>query len=710
MVTVVSAEVITSWIKLGDAIGRVVQFISSLAGLTKNGSIEIIDKATSKLKDMVAITAKNVAIQATNVYVNGKNVVNGGGGGGLGDSVKNVVKSLVQGASIYAGAKGAQTLLLGPGAQAAQKLLPGVVKGGVIGKIGSIVGKLFPPALIASGIGGLAYLNASTDDIKVKLGEFAGRHSLSGTQEEQLEKLSEIYDRYLREKNDYEKFEPDKNNFINQSLIRITGAETAYRASEAEYEAAAKKFAEANNMSLDEVCALVEQYRNAKTAVEQTTEEKKEQLEVDKQIADTQEQIVEAQEQTSESTIPDLETTFDELKTQILDLLNNSGSSDTTSFLSSLSDYAEEAGINIDELNSKLAEAMSGVALTDEQIEQIDGNFSDILKLSTVLDSGQKAELAANLGFDLFDVFEYGGLGAIKGLLSTSDDMKDAAKSFWNNDLIDPIMETGEMHSPSKATERLGVYAGQGFIKGFQFTQKSLMNITSGIIHRFLDNFKALPNYMKLNGVSTVNGLINGLNGGIQSSYNMGAKLADAVNRGYRDKLKIHSPSRVFEELSTYIPQGIALGIEGSTWYAIDAIGMLAQGMEDATERAMARAAYVASDSYSIEPKIRPVIDASAITGTRNSINSLFSSNSIDSALREINKASRASLDNATIVYNNQNRDVVEAIQQLDYKIGQLGKTMQDMQLVMDTGVVVGALTPAINAELGKTAVRERRQ
>lgn len=194
-----------------------------------------------------------------------------------------------------------------------------------------------------------------------------------------------------------------------------------------------------------------------------------------------------------------------------------------------------------------------------------------------------------------------------------------------------------------------------------------------------------------------------GIANGIYQNYNVPvnamAKLAKSLQTTFTSALKIHSPSKVFEILTSYIPMAIANElIAGRT--------QVSTAMAECMGGAMSTMEQYSKTAAELTPMITPVMDVSAMRRDIQLSDRMFAG----SQLGSFNGLNNMNVNGDAISYNMQNQDVVNAIVQLEYKIGQLGQTIQDMKLVMDTGVVVGALAPAMNTELGKTVVRERRQ
>lgn len=75
--------------------------------------------------------------------------------------------------------------------------------------------------------------------------------------------------------------------------------------------------------------------------------------------------------------------------------------------------------------------------------------------------------------------------------------------------------------------------------------------------------FMALPNTFATFGANLISGLINGITNGLGAVKDAITNVASSTIGWFKEKLGIHSPSRVFGELGGYISQGAALGMEG---------------------------------------------------------------------------------------------------------------------------------------------------
>ena len=95
-----------------------------------------------------------------------------------------------------------------------------------------------------------------------------------------------------------------------------------------------------------------------------------------------------------------------------------------------------------------------------------------------------------------------------------------------------------------------------------------------------VDTVKNLPAKFLNYGKNIVQGLINGINQGIENAKKTVGGLAKAIIDKFTTETDIHSPSKVFEQFGIYIDQGLANGIAAAIPYVTTAM----QGVVDAVQ------------------------------------------------------------------------------------------------------------------------------
>lgn len=97
-----------------------------------------------------------------------------------------------------------------------------------------------------------------------------------------------------------------------------------------------------------------------------------------------------------------------------------------------------------------------------------------------------------------------------------------------------------------------------------------------------VDTIKNLPTKFLDYGKNIVQGLIDGINNGIENAKKTAVGLAKAIIDKFTTETDIHSPSKLFEQFGIYIDQGLANGITAAQGYVDEAMQGLINGVTNA--------------------------------------------------------------------------------------------------------------------------------
>jgi hypothetical protein len=97
-----------------------------------------------------------------------------------------------------------------------------------------------------------------------------------------------------------------------------------------------------------------------------------------------------------------------------------------------------------------------------------------------------------------------------------------------------------------------------------------------------VDTVKNIPKKMLEYGKNIVDGLIKGINQGIETAKKTVGGLAKAILDKFTGDLDIHSPSKLFEQFGIYVDQGLANGITAARGYVDEAMQGLINGVTNA--------------------------------------------------------------------------------------------------------------------------------
>lgn len=143
----------------------------------------------------------------------------------------------------------------------------------------------------------------------------------------------------------------------------------------------------------------------------------------------------------------------------------------------------------------------------------------------------------------------------------------------------------------------------------------------------------------KEGGYQLNQGAAKGMDDNTYIAVEAAERLGGAVTSAYKSKLSINSPSKVFEDLSAYIPKGAAKGILGATHIAVDAVKGMATEILSPMSGIMGDIQAVLDSDFELNPTIRPVLDMSGINGGLSQINAITDSESaLSLAIRSNNE------------------------------------------------------------------------
>ena len=266
--------------------------------------------------------------------------------------------------------------------------------------------------------------------------------------------------------------------------------------------------------------------------------------------------------------------------------------------------------------------------------------------------------------------------------------------------------ELGDYLDPNLA----GDPAVQAIIGGLQNGEGSITDTVLGVLSSGVESGSesAIPNANSA-GYNIGTAVAGGIYDSTPLAVSAAISMATAINTAFSTTLDIHSPSRVFRRLAGFIPAGVAEGIEDKTWMAEDSVTILASGVVAAMQQAMARVAMIADEDFDISPRITPVVDMSNLTSAASNAGSLF-----DTIGTRMRGSMRVSMDTAqntasAMKYGSGTDTIVDEIQRLSTRLEQLGDAVTGMQIVLDTGTLVGATSRKMDNAFGVMQARKGR-
>ena len=209
-----------------------------------------------------------------------------------------------------------------------------------------------------------------------------------------------------------------------------------------------------------------------------------------------------------------------------------------------------------------------------------------------------------------------------------------------------------------------------------------------------------------------------GIAAGIASATGVVEAAARAVVKAAVDAANAeadsHSPSRVFMTVGGYMGQGMALGFSGEQSNVETAAEGVTNSAIETAQTAMATFAALMSQDIDANPTITPVLDLSNVTAGSALINGILagernlslSGAGSDYSAKTVPRSERP----VSEVRGNDYSGIYANIQSLGARIDAMGDKISNLQIVLDSGAVAGAVTDGVNRNLGRKTIFNRRR
>lgn len=206
--------------------------------------------------------------------------------------------------------------------------------------------------------------------------------------------------------------------------------------------------------------------------------------------------------------------------------------------------------------------------------------------------------------------------------------------------------------------------------------------------------------------------LMNGLKAGILAkASSVAEEAANAVSRtlkSMRNVAQVKSPSRATIKIGDYMTQGLIIGLKKLTGKLNNTAANVTEGAIDNMKVAISEVSKIANADIQTQPVVRPVLDLSEVQNGSKAIDNLFGSNyGYKFALAaagdySAQQSAVAQLDSLQSEMMAGNSKVVASVDRLYDEMAKFNSSVSKMQMVMDTGKVVGAIAKDVDRELGK--------
>ena len=255
--------------------------------------------------------------------------------------------------------------------------------------------------------------------------------------------------------------------------------------------------------------------------------------------------------------------------------------------------------------------------------------------------------------------------------------------------------ETTDLSGLTDSLKSVGTDGIDAFVKAFS-DGTAVAKVSKGaaaMVKALVDGAKAKISSVKTTFTSMVDAGVSAAKGKYQAFYNAGSHLvsgfasgisansykavakakamAEAAEQAARDALDINSPSRVFREIGSGVPEGFAQGVGMLGTVVRSSAENMAKSSIDTVSRSIARLSNIVESDIDAQPTIRPVLDLSDVESGANRIGSLMNMGRTIGVSANVGAIS--SMMNARS-QNGGNHDIVSAIDKLRSDIGNMDR------------------------------------
>ena len=218
-------------------------------------------------------------------------------------------------------------------------------------------------------------------------------------------------------------------------------------------------------------------------------------------------------------------------------------------------------------------------------------------------------------------------------------------------------------------------------------------------------------------GEYMVDGLIEGVESKQPEFLKTLESLISAGTEITQDTAEIHSPSRVFARIGEYMVEGLIGGITNRSNDASKASADMARGTIQSVSRLISDMSTIIDSDMEITPTISPILDMTNVQNGLNQMDSTLSANrSIALGMSVVSKNQNGlayqfgdAISKLADANTQSNGQIVDAIDGLKSDLSDLVDKVSQLQVVMDTGELVGAISPEMDRSLGVAAMMKRR-
>lgn len=292
--------------------------------------------------------------------------------------------------------------------------------------------------------------------------------------------------------------------------------------------------------------------------------------------------------------------------------------------------------------------------------------------------------------------------------------LRDGAANFASATRNLSISGVNSMIATQSSWTNCAKVLASSLINGVENARSKMVTAASGLSNAGARSASGTQKSWYSAGQNLGKGLANGVASMAGKVKSAAANAAAGAANAVRNAWKINSPSRVGLELGMYFDYGLAGGLDRYRNVVSQNAESVSKGAAESARMVLTSLSSGILDEIDPNPTIRPVLDLSNIEQGVSEINGMFAAKqsfatSMFNGAASYRSAKALTFDGVRISGGSGNKDVVAELQQLTQRFNNLTEAVTNMQLVLDTGTLVGATSAKMDSQLGTLVSRRGR-
>lgn len=219
---------------------------------------------------------------------------------------------------------------------------------------------------------------------------------------------------------------------------------------------------------------------------------------------------------------------------------------------------------------------------------------------------------------------------------------------------------------------------------------------------------------MRRAGEYAVEGFVRGIRDKMRDARDVGRELGNAAYDAARKALDEHSPSRKMGEVGSFAGEGFVNGLLEWVKTASQTGAEVGDSAREGLTDALSKLSSEIQNEDDFNPVITPVLDLSNVEANANRLGGILDLNTPLQLAANAGMSFTGGLNNLlsniqASIPDNTNDDVVSSLNGLREDLNILSTRVANLQVVMDSGELVGVLTDPIDQQLGFNSVLNAR-